>query len=194
MWTSCARRTSSRSKGLPFRTAMSALLNSNWSWRNAPYVVAQNTGAFLEIPSMLDEQHTRGDARGCGRLPRAPRGVCRSARRRDRPPEGRGRTERDRAGFPARQDAGADQDRARRQGRRVVAGEVPREAHQGHARRLCREGREDRDGQGRAGARSPDRRAGSASPARHQRRRRVETAARRRVLRLGVARRPRRRE
>ena len=35
-----------------------ALLNSSWSYRNAPYVVAQNTGAFLEIPSMLDEQHT----------------------------------------------------------------------------------------------------------------------------------------
>ncbi len=35
-----------------------ALLNSNWSWRNAPYVVAQNTGAFLEIPSFLEEQHT----------------------------------------------------------------------------------------------------------------------------------------
>src|SRR5262249_60252252 len=35
-----------------------ALLNSNWSWRNAPYVVAQNTGAFLEIPGLLDDQHT----------------------------------------------------------------------------------------------------------------------------------------
>src|SRR5262245_9241213 len=35
-----------------------AVLNSPWSYRNAPYVVAQNTGAFLEIPSMLDEQHT----------------------------------------------------------------------------------------------------------------------------------------
>jgi uncharacterized protein (DUF885 family) len=35
-----------------------ASLNLNWSWRNAPYVVAQNTGAFLEIPSLLDEQHT----------------------------------------------------------------------------------------------------------------------------------------
>ena len=34
------------------------MLNSSWSYRNAPYVVAQNTGAFLEIPSMLDEQHT----------------------------------------------------------------------------------------------------------------------------------------
>ena len=40
----------------------SALLNSSWSYRNAPYVVAQNTGAFLEIPSMLDEQHTVSSA------------------------------------------------------------------------------------------------------------------------------------
>ena len=58
MSTSCAPRTSSRSKGLRFPYGDVALLNSQWSWRNAPYVVAQNTGAFLEIPGMLDEQHT----------------------------------------------------------------------------------------------------------------------------------------
>ena len=34
-----------------------ALLNSNWSYRNAPYAVAQNTGAFVEIPSFLDSSH-----------------------------------------------------------------------------------------------------------------------------------------
>jgi len=42
-----------------------ALLNSNWSYRNSPYVVAQNTGAFVEIPSFLDASHkieTAGDA------------------------------------------------------------------------------------------------------------------------------------
>ena len=42
-----------------------ALLNSNWSYRNSPYVVAQNTGAFVEIPSFLDASHkieTTGDA------------------------------------------------------------------------------------------------------------------------------------
>jgi uncharacterized protein (DUF885 family) len=52
-------------EGFSFPYGDVALLNSQWSWRNAPYVVAQNTGAFLEIPSMLDEQHTietRGDA------------------------------------------------------------------------------------------------------------------------------------
>jgi uncharacterized protein (DUF885 family) len=52
-------------EGFAFPYGDVALLNSNWSYRNAPYVVAQNTGAFLEIPSMLDEQHTiqsRADA------------------------------------------------------------------------------------------------------------------------------------
>jgi len=51
--------------GFAFPYGDVALLNSNWSWRNAPYVVAQNTGAFLEIPSLLEEQHavvTREDA------------------------------------------------------------------------------------------------------------------------------------
>jgi len=45
-------------EGFQFPYGDVALLNSNWSWRNAPYVVAQNTGAFLEIPGLLDEQHT----------------------------------------------------------------------------------------------------------------------------------------
>lgn len=44
-------------EGFQFPYGDVALLNSNWSWRNAPYVVAQNTGAFLEIPGLLDEQH-----------------------------------------------------------------------------------------------------------------------------------------
>ena len=45
-------------RGFAFPYGDTALLNQAWSWRNAPYVVAQNTGAFLEIPSLLDEQHT----------------------------------------------------------------------------------------------------------------------------------------
>jgi uncharacterized protein (DUF885 family) len=32
-------------------------LSQNWSYRNAPYVVAQNTGAFVEIPDFLDSSH-----------------------------------------------------------------------------------------------------------------------------------------
>ena len=45
-------------EGFAFPFGDVALLNQNWSYRNAPYIVAQNTGAFLEIPSLLDEQHT----------------------------------------------------------------------------------------------------------------------------------------
>ncbi|HEX8127091.1 MAG TPA: DUF885 family protein [Allosphingosinicella sp.] len=32
-------------------------LNQNVSYRNAPYVVAQNTGAFVEVPDFLDSNH-----------------------------------------------------------------------------------------------------------------------------------------
>jgi uncharacterized protein (DUF885 family) len=37
-------------------------LNQNYSYRNAPYVVAQNTGAFVEVPDFLDSSHTVADA------------------------------------------------------------------------------------------------------------------------------------
>lgn len=42
-----------------------AVLNNQWSYRNGPYVVAQNTGAFVEIPDFLDSNHniaSAGDA------------------------------------------------------------------------------------------------------------------------------------
>ena len=32
-------------------------LSQQWSYRNAPYVVAQNTGAFVEVPDFLDSNH-----------------------------------------------------------------------------------------------------------------------------------------
>ena len=44
-------------EGFGFDYGDVALLNSNWSYRNAPYAVAQNTGAFVEIPSFLDSSH-----------------------------------------------------------------------------------------------------------------------------------------
>ncbi len=40
---------------LPFGD--NAMLNYNWSYRPSPYAVAQNTGAFVEIPSFLDASH-----------------------------------------------------------------------------------------------------------------------------------------
>ena len=44
-------------QGFDFPYGDMALLNWNWSYRNSPYTVAQNTGAFVEIPSFLDASH-----------------------------------------------------------------------------------------------------------------------------------------
>ncbi len=44
-------------EGFAFSYGDMALLNYNWSYRNSPYAVAQNTGAFVEIPSFLDSAH-----------------------------------------------------------------------------------------------------------------------------------------
>ena len=44
-------------KGFDLPYGDMALLNYNWSYRNSPYTVAQNTGAFVEIPSFLDASH-----------------------------------------------------------------------------------------------------------------------------------------
>ncbi len=44
-------------EGFDFDYGDNAMLNYNWSYRPSPYVVAQNTGAFVEIPSFLDSSH-----------------------------------------------------------------------------------------------------------------------------------------
>jgi uncharacterized protein (DUF885 family) len=45
-------------EGFEFPYGDVAVLNSNWSYRNTPYAVAQNVGAFVEIPSFLDSSHS----------------------------------------------------------------------------------------------------------------------------------------
>jgi uncharacterized protein (DUF885 family) len=45
-------------EGFAFPYGDVSVLDQNWAYRNAPYVVAQNTGAFLEIPTLLDTRHT----------------------------------------------------------------------------------------------------------------------------------------
>jgi len=53
------------SEGFRFPYGDVVTLSQSWSYRNAPYVVAQNTGAFVEIPDFLDSSHvvqTRDDA------------------------------------------------------------------------------------------------------------------------------------
>lgn len=52
-------------EGFAFPFGDMAMMNSNWSYRNAPYAVAQNTGSFVETPDFLDSNHgiaTRDDA------------------------------------------------------------------------------------------------------------------------------------
>lgn len=44
-------------EGFAFPFGDMAMMNSNWSYRNAPYAVAQNTGAFIETPDFLDSSH-----------------------------------------------------------------------------------------------------------------------------------------
>jgi uncharacterized protein (DUF885 family) len=44
-------------EGFAFPFGDMAILNSNWSYRNSPYVVAQNLGAFIETPDFLDSNH-----------------------------------------------------------------------------------------------------------------------------------------
>lgn len=48
--------------GFEFPYGDVAILNNNWSYRNTPYVVAQNVGAFVEIPSFLDSSHSINSA------------------------------------------------------------------------------------------------------------------------------------
>ncbi|MBX7248900.1 MAG: DUF885 domain-containing protein [Caulobacteraceae bacterium] len=45
-------------EGFAFPYGDMAILNNNWSYRNSPYSVAQNLGAFFDIPSFLDSSHT----------------------------------------------------------------------------------------------------------------------------------------
>jgi len=45
-------------EGFAFPYGEVAILNSNWSYRNTPYAVAQNVGAFVDIPSFMDSSHS----------------------------------------------------------------------------------------------------------------------------------------
>ncbi|KRA71714.1 twin-arginine translocation pathway signal [Caulobacter sp. Root656] len=49
-------------EGFDFAYGDAIGLSSQWSYRNAPYVVAQNTGAFVETPDFLDSQHAVASA------------------------------------------------------------------------------------------------------------------------------------
>ena len=163
-------------EGFAFPYGDVALLNSSWSWRNAPYVVAQNTGAFLEIPSMLDEQHTvqtREDADAYLSRLEAYAGQLDGETGRLKAAAAQGVIAPD---FLL--DKTLDQIRIARGGNIAdwsLVTSLAKRTKECRATTLAR--REDRSRQNRAGARPPDRRAGSASPACNRRCGRVEAAA-----------------
>ncbi|TPE64784.1 DUF885 family protein [Sandaracinobacter neustonicus] len=49
-------------EGFDFGFGDTVMLNQLWSYRNAPYVVAQNMGAFVEIPDFLENSHSVSNA------------------------------------------------------------------------------------------------------------------------------------
>lgn len=49
-------------EGFAFPFGDMAIMNSNWSYRNSPYAVAQNSGSFVETPDFLDSNHVIKDA------------------------------------------------------------------------------------------------------------------------------------
>ena len=53
--TETAHRTAA--EGFRFPYGEVATLNANWSYRNSPYPLAQNFGAFVETPDLLDSNH-----------------------------------------------------------------------------------------------------------------------------------------
>ena len=93
-------------------------------WRNTPYVVIQNVGAYLDVPRFLDSDHRDRERRRRRGVPRAAAVVREAARRRARPHAGGARRRARAAGVPDRQGAGADaplgEERARRRGARRV--------------------------------------------------------------------------
>ena len=73
-------------EGFAFPFGDVAVLNQNVSYRNSPYAVAQNVGAFIEVPDMLDSNHKIDTPGRCRGLSRPARSLCGGAGRGDRPP------------------------------------------------------------------------------------------------------------
>ena len=157
-------------------------------WRNTPYVVIQNVGAYLDTPRFLDAEHqinTADDAEAyLARLQSYPQQldnelgrVIMAALQGPDP-----------ARLPDRQGARAAEGvrRRRAQGRRPGRLARPPRPRKGHRRRLGPPRPHHRHRRSRARARPPDRRADAAARPRHQRSRHVGPPERRRILPLGA--------
>jgi uncharacterized protein (DUF885 family) len=108
------------------------------SWRNTPYVVIQNVGAYLDIPRFLDAEHPIENAADAeaylARLQSYPKQLDGELERLQA-----ARAEGPRAaGLPDRQGARATAACREERARRRIARRVPRAAHEGHPRQLGR--------------------------------------------------------
>ena len=108
------------------------------SWRNTPYVVIQNVGAYLDLPRFLDADHPIETRAGCGRVSGPAPVLCEAARWRARTHPGGARQRPGAAGFPDRQGAVADSRVGEERARWRIAGRIDRASHQVDSRQLVR--------------------------------------------------------
>ena len=160
------------------------------SWRKTPYVVIQNTGAYLDVPKFLDSDHQIANADDAeaylARLASYPQQLDNEL--------GRVIAYRYKGLIPpaflidialtTARAIGHGRAQRRRPGRIDRAPDA-RETHPGQLGRA--RSRHRREG-GRAGAGPPDRRAPASARPCHQRRRNVGAAQWRRILSLGASR------
>ncbi len=133
------------------------------SWRNTPYVVIQNVGAYLDVPRFLDSDHPIENAADADAYLARLQSYAKQLDGERGRMRGRARQGPGAAGVPDRQGAGADAHVGEERARRRVARRVDRAAHEGDSRQLGRARADDRGAGDRAGARSADRRARSAA-------------------------------
>ena len=86
-WKSSEARMRRRSRDLRSPTAMSPL----GGWRNTPYVVIQNVGAYLDVPRFLDSDHQIENAADAEAYLARLQSYAKAARRRAWPHAGRAR-------------------------------------------------------------------------------------------------------
>ena len=110
-------------------------------WRNTPYVVIQNVGAYLDVPRFLDTDHPVENAADAeaylARLESYPVQLDGELGRL----KARGRQGPDRPRLPDRQGGQPDDDERQERSRGRRPGRIDRTAHQGHSRRLGRRAR-----------------------------------------------------
>ena len=107
-------------------------------WRNTPYVVIQNVGAYLDVPRFLDSDHPNRRRRGRRSVSRPAAVVREAARWRARTDAGRARRRTRAPGVPDRQGDRADDALREERARGRVDRRVDRAENEEHSRRLGR--------------------------------------------------------